>query len=74
MNRTIPITMDIVYNKIDATDWLITPQEVTQTSHLNAMNLILMDSKYNNVKDDRSVERKFDLLKQNMKGVREVHN
>lgn len=65
--------MDIVYNKMDATDWLITPQEVTQTSHLNAMNLILKDSKYDSIEDDKSVEQKLNLLKRNMKGVREAH-
>lgn len=62
--------MDIVYNKMDATDWLITPQEVTQTLHLNAMNLILKDSKYDSIED---VEQKLNLLKRNMKGIREIH-
>lgn len=70
MNRTIPITMDIVYNKIDILDWLITPQEVIKTSYLNAMNLILKDSEYDDIENNKNIEQKFDFLKQEIKKLR----
>lgn len=65
MNKTIPLTMNIVYDRIDKTEWFITPQEVIRTSPLNATKLILSKSKYT-TDDDRSVEQKFDILKRNM--------